>query len=436
MSNVDFKTVSESEPEEGRKVLAVEVGVESFRGAMEKEYARLGRRVRIPGFRKGKAPRSVLEAKYGDAVRAEALEKIVSDAAWQSLREKEIVPFFDPEIDDLTAKEGEPIRFTVSVDSWPKVVLNKCEGFEFTRKVPPVSDEDIDRELDGLRHQNVDYISVERAAIRGDRLRITYQRFLEDGSSFGKRIRDAELILEAPPGSDVVPATLTEKLEGIEKGEKRSVWIDFPPDHAARSLAGKKVEFRIEALEVMEKMLLPLDDAFASRVMGRKTTLEELREKIREGLAGRLEEEADRALRREIFETLLRENSVVVSDRIRERVARESMPRFVPDEEIPAEEREEARRRKEQIRRERREGSFLAIQKLALVTEISKRENLEPSEKEVAAATRAVLARRGRSVAGDERRAAEEQVRKDVRRALREEKVLDWIREHSTVNEG
>lgn len=436
VNKVEFKSLDVAEPEEGRKILNIELDQEALRAQMEKEYSKLGKKARISGFRKGRAPRSLLEAKYGDAVRSEALESLVSRAAWHSLKEKEIVPFFDPEIDELSAAEGETIRFKVSVDAWPRVEMNQYGELEFNRKVNSVSDEDIERELSGLQQHQVDFSPVERAAAKGDRVKLSYQRFLEDGSAFGKRVDDIDMILDAPPGSDVVPATLAEGMVGIEKGETRPIPVDFPEDHPARSLAGKKVEFRIEAREIAERSLATLDDAFATRIMGTETTLDELKEKIREGLGQRAEEDADRELQNAVFNKLLEVNPVHVSHRIRERVAEESMPQFIPEEEIPEDKREEARRQRESIIEERKKGSLLAIQKLAIVTEISKRENLEPTEREVSMASRAVMARDTRSLGDEERREEKERVERDVRRALREEKVFQWVKEHSTVNEG
>ncbi len=433
---MNFKSLDVTEPEEGRKILSIELEQEALRAQMEKEYRKLGKKANISGFRKGRAPRSVLEAKYGDAVRQEALENLVSHAAWKSLEEKEIVPFFDPEIDELSAGDGESISFKVSVDVWPRVELNQYGELEFSRKAAAVSDEDIERELSGLQQHQVDFVPVEKPAGKGDRVKLSYQRFLEDGSPFGKRVDDVDMVLDAPPGSDIVPTTLVEGLIGIEQGQTRGVVVDFPDEHAARSLAGKKVEFRIEAREVGERSLAQLDDAFASRILGKETTFDELKEKIREGLGQRAEEDADRELQSAVFDKLLEINPVFVSTRIQEKVAEDSMPQFIPEEEIPEDKREEARLQRDSIREERRKGSLLAIQKLAIVTEISKRESLEPTEREVSMASRAVMARDTRSLKDDERREEKKRVERDVRRALREEKVFQWVKEHSTVNEG
>ena len=115
--------VEDSEP--GRKVFSIEVPEEILAPEIEKEFRRLAGTVRVPGFRKGKVPRSILEGRFAETARSEAIERIVSRFVWETLKENDIVPFFDPEIDRLTAPAGGPIAFRLSVDPWPKVEMKK-----------------------------------------------------------------------------------------------------------------------------------------------------------------------------------------------------------------------------------------------------------------------------------------------------------------------
>lgn len=430
----EFKKIEVNEPEPGYKVLSIEVALEELNKEMEREYGRLGKKISVPGFRKGKAPRHILEAKYKDAVRSEALEKVVSKATWESLEEQKVVPFFDPEIDSFSAPEGEPIKFEVKVDLWPGVEMKKYQDFEFARKLPAIPEEEVEREIDALKHHHVEYTVVQRAAIKGDRVKMSYQRFFDNGDAFGKRVDDVEMLLDAPPGSDIVPLTMTKELIGVEPGDSRSVTIDFPDEHAIQSLAGKKVEFRLEVHEIGERVLPVYDDAFATRVVGKETTAEALTELVRDELKRRAESEVGRALRDQVFEKLIGENKIDISERILERVTKSSLPDFIPVEEIPEDHRTEAQEQRERITKEQRERSLRVIQKLAIVSEISKREKLEPSEREIKSAARAFLPRE-RSSEPSERRQEEETAWNESRRMIREEKVYKWVLEHSKVNE-
>ncbi|RPJ40314.1 MAG: hypothetical protein EHM19_13865, partial [Candidatus Latescibacterota bacterium] len=214
--------IRREEPEPGFENYSVEVPEEAIRLEVERELDDLAKSVRLPGFRKGKAPRHLVAARYGGSVREEAVEKLVSRVVWETLQEKEVVPFFDPVVEDLSAKGGEPLRFRFSVDVWPRVELKRYQGFDLKRRVPPVSDEEKDAEIRALQEANVNYVSVSRPAIRGDQLIVAYQRFLESGNAFGKRVEAAEIVIgpEETPGP---PGIIERGLIGAAPGGKRSV---------------------------------------------------------------------------------------------------------------------------------------------------------------------------------------------------------------------
>jgi trigger factor len=360
------------------------------------------------------------------------VEKLVSRVIWQTLRAAEVVPFFDPEVHDLSASEGEPIRFGFTVDAWPRVELRKIEGFELRRRVREVADADRDAEMRAIQEAHVHYVSVPRAAIRGDQLVVSYQRFREDGSAFGKRVSGAEIVLSREE-SEGVSGTLEKGLIGALPGQTRSVAVDFPEDHPSKPLAGRKVEFRFEVQEVRERMLPPVDDALATRVLEREATAAELETRVREALGRRSEEEADREMDDEILGHLLRENPVEIPPRVLERVTRENLPELPREEDIPPEKRPEAARRIEELIEERRKGAARAIQKLVLLTEIASREKLEPEEREIEALRRALRPKEDPSLPAEKREEERERFGGEIRRILRERKVLHWIRNHSTV---
>jgi trigger factor len=420
------------EPEPGHKKYSVEVPEAALREAMEEEFRDLEKSVRLPGFREGKAPRSLVEARFRESVRREAVEKLVSRVIWQTLRAANVVPFFDPEVHDLSAAEGEPIRFGFTVDAWPRVELRKVQGFELRRRVREVADPDRDAEMRAIQEAHVRYVAVPRAAIRGDQLVVSYQRFREDGSAFGKRVSGAEVVLSREE-SEGVSGTLEKGLLGALSGQTRSVAVDFPPDHPSKPLAGRKVEFRFEVQEVRERMLPPVDDALATRVLEREATAAELEEKVREALGRRSEEEADRELDDEILGLLLRENPVEIPPRVLERVTHENLPDLPREEDIPPEKRPEVARQIEALIEERRKGAARAIQKLVLLTEIASREKLEPEEREIEALRRALRPKEDPSIPAEKREEERERFGGEIRRILRERKVLHWIRNHSTV---
>lgn len=423
--------LDESRP--GTMEFSIQVPEEALRAEMEKEYRSLARGAKVPGFRKGKAPRHLLEAKYRESVRSEALERLVSRTIWGTLEERKVVPFFDPELTKLEAPEGESVRIGFIVDAWPEVELKKYRDFELRRPVREVSDEEMERETRALQESNVVYVPVERPSIRGDQLLVSYQRFLPGGAAFGKRMGETPIVigLEESPG---VEGTIEKGLLGAAPGETRSVVVDFPENHPSAPVAGKSVEFRFDVKEVRERTLPPVNDEFASRVLGDEGgTLDILNEKIREHLARQAEDEADRKLDEEILDRLIRENGVKISDRLVERVTESNLPDFPPEDRIPEERRAEAEKRKAAIVENHRKGAIRAIQKLALMTEISGREKLEPEEREIEAMRRALAPREDPSLSAEKRQEESRKMKSEIRRILRDKNVYQWIRQNSTV---
>jgi len=425
--------VQVEEPSPGRKVFSVELAEGALRDEMEREFRRVSREAKFPGFRPGKAPRSLVEARFGASVRSEALEKIVSRALWETLRESEVVPFFDPEIEELSAEEGDPVRFRFAVDVWPEIELRKYKEFDLQRRVAEVTDEEIENEIRSLQETHVDYVPVERGAIRGDQMLLSYQRFFSDGNAFGKRVDGAEVVIH-PEESSGVQDAIEQGLLGVQPGEKRGIPVSFPDDHPTTTLAGKDVEFRVEVEEVRERVLPVVDDDFARRILGEDADLGRLKERIREALADRAEREADRKLDEKVLDLLIQENVIHVSDTLLEKVTQANLPRFPAEGEIPPDQREEAARRKASLIEQHRKGALRAIQKLVLISEISNRENLEPGEKEVKATLDALRSQEDPSLTPEKREEERENRAGEIRRILRERKVLEFIKKHSTVS--
>lgn len=432
--NTDYQpSIEIEEPEPGRKVFSIELPETALDAAMEVEFKDLKNRVRVPGFRKGKAPHSVIVSKFGETVRTDALEKLISRTIWDTLSKHDITPFFDPELDNLKAPPGEPVRFRVSVDVWPEFELKKCEDFKLHYRPREITDEDMDREIRLIQEHNVEFVPVEREATRGDKVSFSYQRYLPDGNAYGKAVEESDLLLGQEESTEELRGAVEKALIGATAGDEKSVPVDFPEDHPQKDLASKSIEFRMKVKEIQEKKLPVLDDAFATRIAGEELTLDQLRERVREQIRKRAEQEEDEALDNRILDHLIRENTFDIPDRLIHRLSDQNMPEFPPEDQIPADQREEAARVKAEQIQQHRVGARKAIQKLAILSEISKREGLEPEEREVGAMKRVFQPRSDPSLSANERKEKDEEMDREIRRILRERKVYQWVKDHSTV---
>jgi trigger factor len=251
---------------------------------LEKAYNRLVRRVSVPGFRKGKAPRTVLERHIGkDALFREALEDLIPTIYKEALESQEIDAIAQPQFELI---QTEPLIFKAVVPLKPAVKLGDYTQIRVESKPVEISKEDIEATIEQLRHQQAILSPVDRPVQFDDIVTIDIEGE-RDGESFPIRkdvvyevIREARLPL---PG-------FAEKLEGMSKGEEKSFVLSYPPDYEMKELAGKEHAFKVTAKEIKKKTLPEIDDEFAKNLG--KEDLASLREQIASNLKARAEERA------------------------------------------------------------------------------------------------------------------------------------------------
>jgi trigger factor len=275
----------------------VEVEVEVVAADVEKATSRAARamakEMRMPGFRAGKAPTSLVIQRLGfGPVLQEAIREALPEWYELALFEADVSPIGDPNIEmvSMPENEGEPLKFKFEVGVRPAAKLGDYKGLEVGKEEKEVPDEVVDTEVERIREGFARLEQVDRAGAEGDSLLIDFEGFV-DGSAFqGGAAEDYLLAL----GSGQLIEGFEEQLVGAEAGEEREVKVTFPEDYQAEHLAGEDAVFKVKVKEVREKVLPELDDDFASDA-SEFDTLEELRSDIREkvgtALGSRAEED-------------------------------------------------------------------------------------------------------------------------------------------------
>jgi trigger factor len=278
---------------ESRVQVTVEVPAEDVQRAVNRAARAMAKEMRMPGFRKGKTPASLVTQRLGfGSVLSEAIREALPEWYERALLETAITPIGDPSI-EMTAtpeNEGEPLGFQFEVGVRPKAALGDYKGLEVGRKETEVPDDVVDREVERIQEGFARLEPVEREAAEGDSLLIDFEGLI-DGKAFeGGKAEDYLLEL----GSGSLIEGFEEQLSGARAGEERRVEVTFPEDYHAEHLAGEDAVFEIKVKEVREKVLPELDDDFASDA-SEFDTLEELRddirEKVGEALGSRAEED-------------------------------------------------------------------------------------------------------------------------------------------------
>jgi trigger factor len=289
---------SVTELPESRVRLQAEVPAEEVERSLTEAARRLGRQMRVPGFRKGKVPPPIVIRRLGrEAVLDEALRNELASWYSDAIEEAGIAPVGQPDLDvSQLPAEGEPLSFSIEIGVRPVATLGRYEGLEVGRREPHVEDARIDEELDRLRDQFATLDTVDRPAAEDDFVVIDYVGTL-DGEPFdGGTGRDQLIQL----GSGRLIPGFEEQLTGASAGEQRAVEVTFPDDYQAEQLAGRTAQFDVTVNEVKSKRLPELDDDFAAESGGFDTLAE-----LREDVAGRLREADEGAIEREFEQAVL-----------------------------------------------------------------------------------------------------------------------------------
>ncbi len=285
-------TTVATRPEPGSRMrLEIEVPADEVDRHFATAYRHLAARTRVPGFRPGKAPRNVIERYVGRAeVLAEAVEHIVAEGYDAAIDQTDLIPIDQPEveIDTATVREGEAVQFAAVVAVRPTVELGAYTDYPFALEVPPVTDEDVTTVIDELLGQQATLRPVDgRPARKGDLVAVSFQGTI-DGEPFDGGTADRlPLVL----GEDRMIPGWEDHVVGLGADETAEFDLPFPDDYRVEDLAGKTAHFSVTLVDLRERILPELDDAFAASVSDGQT-VEELNTEVREALERRAEVEA------------------------------------------------------------------------------------------------------------------------------------------------
>lgn len=282
--------------EDNTVVFQVEAEKDEFEKAVNSAYLKNRGQIYIPGFRKGKAPRAVIEGMYGHEVfYQDSLDIIAPEAFEFGMKEADLKLVGAPSIVDFNVTDERTAQFSFSCGLYPEVTLGQYKGIEAVRTELPVSDEDVQSELDSVRRRNARKVSVEREAQMGDVANIDYEGLLEGVPFDGGTAKGHDLEL----GSNSFVPGFEEQIVGMKIGEEKEIDITFPKEYV-EDLAGKAVVFKVKLNSLTVNELPEADDEFAKDV-SEFDTLEEYKADLRKTIEKRRKDQADSAFRTEVI---------------------------------------------------------------------------------------------------------------------------------------
>lgn len=297
------------ERKDGKVSFQVTVDAEAFEKAVNDAYLRNRKNIMIPGFRKGKAPRKLIESMYGTGVFYEdAVDAIALDCWKAGLEEAKDRTVGDPAITNYKVEDDKSMTITFEAALYPEVTLGQYKGLSAYKPAAEVTEEQVDAELENIRKRNARMVAVDREAKEGDIVVIDFEGFLNGKPFDGGKGENHSLEL----GSGSFVPGFEDQLIGAKAGETRDLDITFPENYV-EDLAGKAVVFKVKVNEVQERQFPDLDDEFAQDV-SEFDTLEAYRESVREDLKKKAEEKSTNAFRGALLAKAAEQVSVTIPD--------------------------------------------------------------------------------------------------------------------------
>ena len=427
---------------ETKKSVAVEIPSDVVDAQIDRVARSYSRQARIPGFRQGKVPATLIKKRFRDQILHDVAHALIPRAIDEALRERGLEPVDTPDVRDVHVDEGQALRFTAIFETLPPIDPGELESISLRRPAVTLEDDALEKTLTQLQNRAARFEPVEGRGIEeGDTVTLDIERGpartdLSSGSAEGRpETQDKgghhhDVAVEIggkanPPGFDA-------ELKGLAAGDQKSFTIRYPEDYAVKEMAGTAVDYNVKIKDIRKRVLPALDDEFAKDV-GDFATLQLLQDRIREDLQREAEAEADRTLRGDLLKELADRVKVDIPDSLVERELdrrTEEFARRLMDQNI------DPRRANidwDQFRDSQREASVSSVKSALMLDEISRRENVVVSDEDVEKDVAQYAERSGLTPAAVRARLEKEGALSRLAAGLRREKTMDLILSRADV---
>ncbi len=401
----------------GRR-LVITVPAGRVKSERVKVTRQLAKKVRMPGFRKGKVPAERIEARFGPEIDRQTQQRIIDDAFREAVQVKDLDPISEPLVANVSYDRDSELTFEVGFDIRPEITLSRLGGFRLDRPEVAVSEEQVDEQLELLRRQQALWKPVERRAAAGDTVQVTITPLGDEETES----QSHNFVLgEGRAIPDVEEAIVT-----LDPGACEEFSVTFPDDVENEERRGATQRLRIELKQVLEQELPALDDGFAQSV-GDFADFAALREAVTEDIRHHMDHEAEAQLDQRIVEHILDANHFDVPDSMIERYVNALIgpPPEDADPELVDRAREQAR-----------PAAEWGIKRTLIIQQVAEDHDLEATKEEVQERLQTIAKRTGKQVGEIRARLAKAGELRDLERRITEEKVFEYLREQSEISTG
>jgi trigger factor len=348
--------------------------VDAAIGAKLSEYRR---DARLPGFRRGKVPIAVIKQRFGDAARATVVEDTVKDSYKAACEEHNIEPVAGAAVTDMKElKEGEPLRFTIETEVDPPIDISGYDKLKIKKKVNKVKDADVDTNFENLRERLAEFKDVERAAAKGDCVRIEYRSVVIDGEE-RPDLKNHNPGFPIELGAEGGFKEFDKGLTGVSAGDEVDITVKFPKDYGDQTAAGKTGVFAISVISVQEKHLPEANEDFLKK-FGNFDSVEALKAEMRRSMEGDEDARARREAHGEAIAALIRDNHFEVPPSKVETFINMMIEDYAQNRKgVPSDEE------RTELAERFRDDAIMALKRIRIVDYVAEKEKIKATQEEV-----------------------------------------------------
>jgi trigger factor len=411
-----------------RRELDLEIPADEVSKAMERVAKEFARIANVPGFRRGKAPISLIRRRFADDIKGEVLQSLVPERVEKAVAEQKLTPVSQPQVDKLDYAEGQPLKFRAVFEVLPDFELGNYKGLEIEIPAIDVTDEDIAKTLEEMRERAAAFAPVEGRAVENNDF--VQLKLLGTPAGGGDPLQADSVLCHI--GAEETMKAFNENLRGAKVGEHKNFDVVYPADYPDAKLAGKTYHYAAEVLGIKTKKLPELNDEFAKDVSD-AATLDELKKKVREDLEHQRDHKHKELLHENVLAAIVKLHDFPVPEALVEHQMDVRLERVVRSLAAQGVDPRAVNVDWVTLRRRQQERAADDVKAELIVDRIATAENIDVTEQEVDQELQHLAGHGGESAEAIRARLTKQGTLDRMRAKLRSDKTLDWLAQNSRI---
>ena len=415
-----------------KRELELEIPAENVVKATEKVARDLARVARVPGFRPGKAPVTLIRRRFADDIQGEVVQSLVPEYLEKALGEKNLTPVTRPEVDKVDFKEGEPLRFRAVFEVLPEFELGDYKNLTVNIDAVEAGDAQVDKTIEEMRERAATFVPVEgRPAKDGDYVLIKLSGMPVGG---GEPVQADNILCHI--GAEETLESFTENLRGASPGDAKKFRSQYPDDYPDQKLAGKAYDYAVEVQGIKEKKLPELNDEFAKDAAGEKggfSTVAEMRQLIAKDLESAKEDQQQSQAREKILEALVKQHDFPVPEALVEHQMDVRLERTVRTLAAQGVDPRAVNVDWVALRKRQQDRAVNDVKAELLIDRIAEAEKIDVTDEEVEKQIEALAERGGESATALRARLTKQGALDRMKSKLRSDKTIDWLYRNTRI---